>query len=402
MSELSGYQISHSDQATGCPVTPGPRLSCLDQGIDTFHASIAQMRFEAIKDAGEMFLDRGRQLLHLGHPASTRPAVPLHEQFIGLIDCQRGGEDFTQGFFHFPCLGGLQPQPCQAVHHGALPAGPLTPILEETITAVTQDRDFLDLLPAHVIDGFISQLDDMKAIEGQFGIGQVSGNSLDEGFGHIGAGRRDIAGIATMNFQVIRKALNGRMIATLAGVEQASDLKVVEQGDVVVTSPGGGLIHTHRRDLTEILLAARSPYVVVEHAPNRVITDVEVRRNGVDRHLLAQGDDQCFEQLSKAGLGSSPRRFDLGCFAALLAAHSRQVSMDVSFMLEEVEVTPLSREGVMDGLSFSATRRASKAASSFETDSEVYPTLVWIEFNILDLPRGRQSKGRSEQVGRLH
>jgi hypothetical protein len=36
---------------------------------------------------------------HLGNPAPTCPAVPIHEHSIGIVERQQGREDFTQRLF---------------------------------------------------------------------------------------------------------------------------------------------------------------------------------------------------------------------------------------------------------------------------------------------------------------
>jgi hypothetical protein len=74
MAELSGNQVSYRDQAPGGPVTSGSRLGGLNQRVDFFHTSIAQVRCSPIEDAGEVHLDSGRQVSSSGEPGTDVPS----------------------------------------------------------------------------------------------------------------------------------------------------------------------------------------------------------------------------------------------------------------------------------------------------------------------------------------
>jgi len=103
---------------------------------------------------------------------------------------------------------------------------------------------------------------------------------------------------------------------------------------------------------------------------------------------LAERDNQRLEQLSETGLRACPRGPNLSCLAALFAADSRQVGVDIGFVLKEVEVTPLAVLRVMNGLTLGATGWARKAATTPKTNFEIDPAPFSIKGNILDFPWG--------------
>ena len=260
----------------------------------------------------------------------------------------------------------------------------------------------LDLFPAYRIDDPVGHLDDMEGIEGDVRPGQVGLDTADKALRHVDAQVGQVLGAATMGFEVIGKACHDLGFTPLGGKQQASDMQVMEQADVVLTTFTGGFIESDGGHLAVILPRPCLRYVVPQDTPDPIIADAQQFSDPRHRHRLAQQDDQCLHQLGETGLRSRPRRFHLPGLAALAATHARQLGMQIGGILEEVQVPPLAFQGVMHGLCFRSAGRTGEAATALEGYVEMDAVVSRFEAHIDDFPRRLQAQCGSEQGGLVH
>ena len=81
----------------------------------------------------------------------------------------------------------------------------------------------------------------------------------------------------------------------------------------------------------------------------------------------------------------------LGCLAAVVALHARDLGMQPRFELKEIQVTPTAPRAVMDQLVLDATRRT-RSTTTGVLELEIDPPLARVEFDIGDMPRRLQAK----------
>jgi len=80
-----------------------------------------------------------------------------------------------------------------------------------------------------------------------------------------------------------------------------------------------------------------------------------------------------------------------------MASHTRHLGVDVGLELEEVQVTPVALERVVDRLMFRPTMRTSKSCSRGEGEVEIDPARFGIEGHVNDLPRSRKAERNGKQ-----
>ena len=176
----------------------------------------------------------------------------------------------------------------------------------------------------------------------------------------------------------------------------------MEQADVVVPAPRGGLVQADGDDGGEILLGARTLDVVIQGAPHAHVADGEQLRHLAHRHRLAQGNNQGLHQLCEAAAGAGPRRRDLGGLGAGVAAHPRHLGVDICLELEEVQMAPLPFLGVVDRLVLGPAARADKACPRREGHLKIDAPDGRVEGDIDHLPRRLQAQCDGKQRGRIH
>ena len=77
-------------------------------------------------------------------------------------------------------------------------------VLEKDVTTAFELRIVFAFLAANFVDCVVYQADYMKFVEGDLRIGQAGGDSLGEGFRHVGADFGD----GLMRFQLLRHGIS--------------------------------------------------------------------------------------------------------------------------------------------------------------------------------------------------
>ena len=116
-------------------------------------------------------------------------------------------------------------------------------------------------------------------------------------------------------------------------------VRVDEDGDVVVFTPGHGLIQTDGLEFPEVQRSDGLGHMVANNAPQAGIRYLNVRRDGIDRHLSNEAHDNLLEKQGKTAALPGPWGFDTSD-SMPGATEPRQSSHEVSVMLEEVEMPP--------------------------------------------------------------
>ena len=163
--------------------------------------------------------------------------------------------------------------------------GPAVLILEPHPPAVLEGRLYAHLGTPDLFQRGISQLDDVETVEGDGRVRQMPTDAGNIGTAHVDAGGSDGVRIATMSAEVFGEGLDRARVAALTGKEQSARLKIMEQGNVIVTAPRCCLVDTDSRHVAEILQFARRRDVVIKHAPYSVVADLEKIGDGLHRHL---------------------------------------------------------------------------------------------------------------------
>lgn len=109
------------------------------------------------------------------------------------------------------------------------------------------------------------------------------------------------------------------------------------------------------------------------------------------RKILGDFDDPALKKKREAGTLARPRHLHGRLHTMLFALYAREIGMDVGFVLEEVEMAPGSRCGVVSRKAFATmVLRASKHPSSLEGDMDMQfhgRIFCGLEFHLRYAPR---------------
>jgi hypothetical protein len=333
-----------------------------------------------------------------GQFAAARPSEPGGELFISLLARGRGHEDIAQGFLQPERAPGLEMHARQLMMLMDLSLGPAMLVLQPHPSAVLERRFFADLGAPHLFKSRIRQLDDVEPIEGDRRVRQMPPHAGNIGSAHVDARGRDGVRIAAMGAEVVGEGFDGVRVAALTGKEQPAHIKVMEQGNVIMTTPRRRLVDPHCCHVAEVLKRARRGDVVIEHAPYPVISHLKQVSDGLHRHLAGERYHEGVEQLAEPAATARPGDLDPPGLAALATGDAGNAGMYEGFVLEEPQMFPATRPRVVNRLVGRAAGRAGKPAAGFEPDLEVDFLCLGIKAHVRDAPGRLQAKRNREQA----
>ena len=87
-------------------------------------------------------------------------------------------------------------------------------------------------------------------------------------------------------------------------------VQVDEDGDVVVPTLGRGLIQTDGLEVFQVQRIDGFGHIVMDDAPQTGICDLDVTRDGIDRHLSNEAHDNLLKKQGKTTAFPGPWGFD--------------------------------------------------------------------------------------------
>ncbi len=402
MRELARDQVGDGDEVAHGAVAARLGLGGLDLCIRRLDTPIGQSGVEGVEDAVPMGFDGLGEVLHRLEAAAPGPAVPACEQRLGLLAGVGQAEDLAQALLDAVGTVGLEVEAAQIDVLSQLTAVPILLVLKPNVAAALEHGSGFHLCPTHRIDGLIGELDDVEFIEGDVRPRQLFLHPATIARRHIDADVADVLRAAAVGLEVVGELRDHLGLAPLGGEQQPRFLEIVKEADVLMPAPRGGLVQADGGDAGEVLLRARLLDVMVQHPPQAHVAHPQQLRDLAYRHRPAQGDDQRLHQLGEAAVGTRPRDLDLGGLAASAAAHPRDLGLNVGLELEEVQMTPFPRLGVMHRLVLRPAVRAGKVRPASKPDREIDPPRRRIEVHLPDLPRCLQPQRDGEQGCGIH
>src|SRR5690625_1578019 len=137
--------------------------------------------------------------------------------------------------------------------------------------------------------------------------------------------------------------------------------------------------------------------VVVDHAPETRVVHANDPSHGRHGHALDKREHQGLEEKGEAAPCAGPRHMgELDPAAG--AGDPRHARIQVSLVLEEVEVTPRLLRGVVRGALLLPALRAGEPSAPAEVEVEVEPLDLRIELGTLHEPRALEPKSHLEEI----
>ena len=142
-----------------------------------------------------------------------------------------------------------------------------------------------------------------------------------------------------MSLEVFAEGTEGLGFTALGGEEHPCLVQVHEEGEVLMPGAQAGLVHSDPPNVLVAHLGAGLARVVMDHAPETRVVLTDDPRHGRHRHALHEREHQRLEEEGEAATGAGPghlRELD----PAARAGHPWDAGMQVSLVLEEVQVPP--------------------------------------------------------------
>jgi hypothetical protein len=275
-------------------------------------------------------------------------------------------------------------------------------VLEDGEANTLEARLHGPLATTRFIKSLVDQLDDMKAIKGDLGIGEVLGNTGQEGWRHVACDIRDRGRITTMISQMLGKCRNNLLPLTLCDEEDSLGVEIHEYGDVFMATTAARFIETDASNLAQVLAIQRLLHVPVNDPPQLGIRQADNARYLRHGHPFGQFEDHGFEEERIAAALPGPGDFEHANMS-IVASDTRNIRFNVGRMLPEVEVLPPVRSIVMDVDALRAAFWArGQGIRSHIGDAQVQLLLVLDELYVPDFPVFTQTETLLEYVLLIH
>ena len=136
----------------------------------------------------------------------------------------------------------------------------------------------------------------METIEGDLCVGKMVCSPFLKGRRKIHADLGDGLGLATMSLKILGELCEGLDIFSRCGKEQALFQQVHEDGDVIMTAPVAGFIHTDGVDIRHVHGLTGFGDIMVDHPPESLVGLPNQLGDCPYGHLPDHRNDQCLKE----------------------------------------------------------------------------------------------------------
>ena len=255
----------------------------------------------------------------------------------------------------------------------------------------------LAFLAADFIDGVVDEADDVVLVEGEGGVRKMVADAFDESFRHIDADLGNGLGISLMGLEVLGEGGDGGGIFAGSDEQDFSLVQIDEEGNVILAAAGGGLIDADLSDGRMVGFATRRIHVMIDDAPHAGVVFTDQSRDSQDGHGLGELDNEGFKQQGEAAFGPGPRDGD-AVDAAEGTFDAGRAGMEIRLVLEEVQVAPGERFGVVGLAVGGGADRARKGGASREVEEDVEAAGLDGESATVDEPGRQQTQSGLQEL----
>lgn len=404
------YQVDHADEGLIITVSTRSGSGCLEQAVHAFQASVGVGGGPALNDSLHMLLQGSNRLSDRLKPWR------LTDQHLGVVDevgdtplggsWPAGLSNPGQLFFDPPGGGGIQPLLDHLGDGNGLVFGQVVggASFEYRPAQTVGQGFFLSFSFAHFIDRAGEGLHDVEPVDRHRGVGQLLAHAAEKGWRHVTDHFDALLRVAAMAAQKVAELPQG--LLALAGYGKEHRLlaahHVDEDGDVVVSPFGGGLVQTDGLHAGEIEAGDGLSDVVLDDAPQPGIGDLHQASSGQYRHLSHQGHGGLLGEQGEGAAFTRPRHLNQTnlMFAALGARHTGR---DVAVVLKEVQMAPALLDKVMGCAQLTALRtRVAGATLGLDLKVQLMRLLVRVQPLIHQLPRVLDTNAKKKDLIAVH
>jgi hypothetical protein len=206
-------------------------------------------------------------------------------------------ENVAQLFAIEPCTRGARGGDLrdQHVELGGLFVGQLASVLEQRPAQTFERRICLLLQAPHLAHG-IAGVSEMELVEGDPGVGEIFGDTFDEGRRHVDADRFDVFGSGLVSTQIFGKGSDGGGILAFGEEHDPAGVRIDGQGRIVVAAFLGGLVERHRVELGQVSALGCQLDIAGANGMHPMPGFAHSARDRRKRHLLGEHQHQRLEQ----------------------------------------------------------------------------------------------------------
>ena len=221
--------------------------------------------------------------------------------------------------------------------------------------------------------------------------------AADESFRHIDADLGNGLRISLMGLDVLGEGGDGGGIFAGSDEQHFSLLQIDKEGNVILAAAGSGLIDADRSDGRMVGLATRRVHVMIDDAPQAGVVFTGQAGDSQDGHGLGELDNEGFKQQGEAAFGPGPGDGD-AVDTAEGTCDAGSAGVEKGLVLEEVQVAPGERLGVVGLAVRGGADRARKDGASREVEEDVEAPGLDGETATVDEPRGEQTQGGLQEL----
>ena len=381
------------------PVSPLHRG--LDLRVQSLNDSVRHAGVQVAHDALPVALDRPRRSNHRLQPTMGRPVIPalqINDGPVRLAQFPEPGE--SQLDLISP--RGLQIQTLQGLEPGFLTGGQVRRILQPQEPALLQGCVLRLFLPANRLHGHVHLGHHMEPVEHHQGLMEMRPDPVQVRIPHVAANDPDLGGINLPSLKIFDELIDDALFPALRQEHDPRGVQIAEGRHVDMPLAERELVDPQLLEAAQVDLAAGPLDVMAQDPPPSIGMLGGQLRNGRNRHLPRQGQDEKLEEQREAASRPSPGDLDL-LDAARPAADPRNPGIEIGLVLKEVEMSPRPVLGVVD-LAFRrvGTRGTGELRAFGEVEPEVQAALFLRELDLGDFPWLSQTQGEGKQAEFIH
>ena len=393
--KTGGFEIGHNTEVTQGTEASGQTLSKLEQAVNRLDGTISEPGFQEGDNAAPMLLNAPGQLAKRFEATELGALAPPAQSFLIFV-----GEDVLK---HVAQADGASEFGVAITQRASLLAlllatGPFiaTPSPERSRQIGSCPGQFL----TELIGSLTSHLHKMKAVKDDLGLREELARSALISRTHIHADEFDLFSLCAVGHQGLSEGLQSLSAAAFDHQEKFMGFRVEHIRHVTMASPGTGFVNRDRSHLRPRVLGVGRFHIMGRHAPEPGVVLPKSIGHRRHRHLPAQQHRQGLKKKAKPAAFPRPghRHAQHSVFRTIAARHP---SFQEALVLEEVQVPPAFRAGVMRRAKLAALW-AAKASALLKIQLQEQPAWFSFKSTFAHFPSRFELQGRRKQGFRCH
>ena len=343
-------------------------------------------------------LDRSCKPDHWCKSTSHRPSIPPCQVPTRILGCLV--PEVSKAHPQVVCTDGFQLLFRKVRKDIPLLRLQILRILQPYIARLLEVLHRFLLFPSHGVHRLPRQLHDMEAVEGDLGLRQRGLDPGNECRRHIHADIRDCRRHPSVVDQILTERADRALVLARRGKQHAARIKIHKHADVRMAAGPRGFVDPDTFDCCIRLRCTCICDIRLHDTPQRGIELRHRARDFAHGERFGKRHHHGLKQEREPAAGPCPRNANK-VYATVCTSHPRNTGMEITFMLEKVEMAPFLVDRIMHRAPRRLARRAGEARSTHEINPDIELPDLRAEFYLGAVPRLVQAQSQGEEVDRL-